>query len=172
MFLYLLLFVILSARLEATNMGQQLLSRKFCHHVTDDHDFKDGFFFYRLIEDDESIALNTKFSSELEPQPGKFHLLVCHLWVPFPLRPRSLQGVRTDLFSLLIPPCTAVLCASHFVFFFSNKNQSSVLVVSSLPAASQLGETLRRAIVKLYGAFLSSDGLVILVHVFCRRMAW
>ena len=116
MFLYLLLFVILSARLEATNMGQQLLSRKFCHHVTDDHDFKDGFFFYRLIEDDESIALNTKFSSELEPQPGKFHLLVCHLWVPFPLRPRSLQGVRTDLFSLLIPPCTAVLYASHFVF--------------------------------------------------------
>ncbi|XP_065175504.1 uncharacterized protein LOC135805404 [Sycon ciliatum] len=58
------------SRKEAGDMGQELIQRKFGHHVTDDHEFKDGYFFYRLVEDDESEALNTKFPSELEPMPA------------------------------------------------------------------------------------------------------
>ncbi|XP_065182359.1 uncharacterized protein LOC135813068 [Sycon ciliatum] len=55
-------------RSEALEIGVKLISRKFGHHVCNDHDFKDGYFFYRLLDDDESNSLNTKHHSECEPQ--------------------------------------------------------------------------------------------------------
>jgi hypothetical protein len=37
---------------EAVKLGQRLIDAKLMHHVTDDHDFKDGYFFYRFYWDD------------------------------------------------------------------------------------------------------------------------
>ena len=37
---------------EAIRLGQELIDLKIIHHVTDDHDFKDGYFFYRFYTDE------------------------------------------------------------------------------------------------------------------------
>ena len=59
-----------AGREEAVTLGGELISRKFGHHVCNDHDFKDGYFFYRLLDDDETNALNMEELSECEPRPG------------------------------------------------------------------------------------------------------
>lgn len=37
---------------EAIRLGQELIDLKIIHHVTDDHNFKDGYFFYRFYIDE------------------------------------------------------------------------------------------------------------------------
>ena len=37
---------------EAVKLGQRLIDEKLLHHVTDEHPFEDGFFFYRFYWDD------------------------------------------------------------------------------------------------------------------------
>ncbi|BAQ64687.1 hypothetical protein GM3709_1452 [Geminocystis sp. NIES-3709] len=37
---------------EAIRLGQELIDLKIIHHVTDDHEFKNGFFFYRFYLDE------------------------------------------------------------------------------------------------------------------------
>ncbi len=37
---------------EAIELGQSLIDQKIIHHVTDDHDFKDGYLFYRFYVDE------------------------------------------------------------------------------------------------------------------------
>ncbi|MDJ0798885.1 MAG: hypothetical protein QNJ51_19045 [Calothrix sp. MO_167.B12] len=37
---------------EAVSIGQRLISEKYIHHVTDDHDFKNEYLFYRFYWDD------------------------------------------------------------------------------------------------------------------------
>lgn len=66
----------LTAREEAVAMGSQLISRKFGHHVCNEHDFEDGYFFYRLLDDDETNALNMMQMSECQPGAGWFLLLL------------------------------------------------------------------------------------------------
>jgi hypothetical protein len=52
-------------------MGKELMKRNFCHHVTDEHDFKDEYLFYRFIEDRRRSALNMSFVTDCEPYNGK-----------------------------------------------------------------------------------------------------
>lgn len=40
------------SKAEAINLGQQLIDAKIIHHVTDEHDFKDGELFYRFYVDE------------------------------------------------------------------------------------------------------------------------
>jgi hypothetical protein len=40
------------SRLEAVSVGQRLVSEKIIHHVVDEHNFEDGYFFYRFYEDE------------------------------------------------------------------------------------------------------------------------
>jgi Domain found in Dishevelled, Egl-10, and Pleckstrin (DEP) len=37
---------------DAVKLGQRLIDEKLMHHVTDDHHFEDGFFFYRFYWDE------------------------------------------------------------------------------------------------------------------------
>ena len=76
-------------------MGQLLIDRHFGHNVKDGETFQDDNSYYRLLEDDNSSALNAGPLSECEPRP-----------------------------------------------------------------AGQLGEDIRKLILKIYSAFLSADGKV------------
>lgn len=40
-------------RADAVRLGQRLVDEKWIHHVTDDHPFKDGYFFYRFYWDEK-----------------------------------------------------------------------------------------------------------------------
>ncbi|WP_088243305.1 mechanosensitive ion channel protein [Calothrix rhizosoleniae] len=40
------------SELEALSLGQRLMNEKYIHHVTDDHDFKNEYLFYRFHWDD------------------------------------------------------------------------------------------------------------------------
>lgn len=37
---------------EAIRLGQELIDLKIIHHVSDEHDFQDGYFFYRFYSDE------------------------------------------------------------------------------------------------------------------------
>lgn len=54
----------------AVDMGQEVINRKFGHNVKNEEVFKDDGTFYRLLEDDESTALNHGEVSNCEPLPG------------------------------------------------------------------------------------------------------
>jgi hypothetical protein len=43
----------LISRAEAIQLGQRLMDAKHIHHVVDDHEFKDGYFFYRFYWDED-----------------------------------------------------------------------------------------------------------------------
>lgn len=57
-------------QLAAVEMGQQLINRHFGHEVKHHEVFKDDDTYYRLIEDDETTALNSGDVSSCEPGPG------------------------------------------------------------------------------------------------------
>ncbi|XP_006819587.1 uncharacterized protein LOC102804375 [Saccoglossus kowalevskii] len=58
-------------RAKGVEMGQNLLEHHFGHHVKDSvNEFRDDNTHYRLMEDDESSALNAGLSSECEPRPA------------------------------------------------------------------------------------------------------
>ncbi len=76
-------------------MGQQLIDRHFGHQVKENQTFQDDKVHYRLIEDDDSTALNAGETSQCQARP-----------------------------------------------------------------AGELGEDIRRLILKIYSAFLSADGKV------------
>ena len=80
-------------RARAVEMGQQLIDRHFGHDVKQNTEFRDEDIYYRLLEDDDSSALNSGSISECTPRP-----------------------------------------------------------------AAQLGEEMRKLILKIYAAFLSPDG--------------
>ena len=40
------------SREEATELGQILVEKKIIHHVTDEHPFRDEYFFYRFYVDE------------------------------------------------------------------------------------------------------------------------
>lgn len=61
-----------SDRERAVEMGQQLIDRHFGYNVKTDEIFRDDQTYYRLMEDDETSALNSGSVSECEPQPGSF----------------------------------------------------------------------------------------------------
>jgi hypothetical protein len=42
----------------AIRVGQILIDKKFIHHVTDDHDFKDEYLFYRFYWDEKEFKMN------------------------------------------------------------------------------------------------------------------
>ena len=42
------------SRKEAVMLGQRLMDVKHIHHVVDDHEFKDGHFFYRFYWDEDN----------------------------------------------------------------------------------------------------------------------
>ncbi len=43
-------------REEALNIGQLLVERGIIHDVTDEHPFRDDFFFYRFYSDEQGIS--------------------------------------------------------------------------------------------------------------------
>ena len=52
-------------------MGNSLLEKHFSHSAKKDTtEFTDDDTLYRLLEDDESNALNADVSSDCEPRPG------------------------------------------------------------------------------------------------------
>ncbi|XP_065843089.1 uncharacterized protein [Oscarella lobularis] len=57
-------------RMDAIQMGRELVKRHFCRHVTEDHDFKDEYLFYRFVEDSKRNALNMEYVTECEPYPA------------------------------------------------------------------------------------------------------
>ncbi|PVD23300.1 hypothetical protein C0Q70_16566 [Pomacea canaliculata] len=57
-------------RERAVEMGQQLIDRHFGYNVKTDEIFRDDQTYYRLMEDDETSALNSGSVSECEPQPA------------------------------------------------------------------------------------------------------
>ena len=52
-------------------MGQQLINKNFGLQVKNEETFKDDDTFYRLLEDDDTMALNRGEVSDCEPLPGK-----------------------------------------------------------------------------------------------------
>jgi hypothetical protein len=48
------------SREDAVKLGQKLVAKKIIHHVTDEHDFKDGPLFYRFYEDDNKSVWTDK----------------------------------------------------------------------------------------------------------------
>ena len=62
----------LSDRAAAVEMGQALIDKHFGHNVVPDEIFQDAADkYYRLLDDDESNALNAGEMSECEPRLGK-----------------------------------------------------------------------------------------------------
>ena len=58
-------------RKQAVAMGNSLLEKHFSHSAKKDTtEFTDDDTLYRLLEDDESNALNADVSSDCEPRPG------------------------------------------------------------------------------------------------------
>ncbi|XP_070554538.1 uncharacterized protein [Ptychodera flava] len=58
-------------RAKAVEMGQALLEQRFGHNIKGNvTEFRDEDTYYRLMEDDESSALNSGLSSECEPRPA------------------------------------------------------------------------------------------------------
>ena len=58
-------------------MGQALVDQHFGHQVrTDDLTFHDDDRLYRLVEDDETAALNGGSSSECQPRPGEVRMIL------------------------------------------------------------------------------------------------
>lgn len=58
------------SREEAVSIGSQLHDRHFLHHVTFEHNFKDDYYFYRLLGDIRAPALNAHLSHTCVPRPG------------------------------------------------------------------------------------------------------
>lgn len=57
---------------KALEMGQSLIDKHFSHSVKKEGEpFRDDDTLYRLLQDDESNALNADVSSECEPRPGR-----------------------------------------------------------------------------------------------------
>ena len=57
-------------RERAIEMGQNLISQHFGRDIKKSEVFKDDETVYRLLEDDDSTALNAGTTSECEPRPG------------------------------------------------------------------------------------------------------
>ena len=55
----------------ALEMGQHLINQHFGHHLSQDAEFRADDTYYRLLEDDESTALNSGATSPCEPKPGR-----------------------------------------------------------------------------------------------------
>lgn len=64
-----MLFV--SDRERAVEMGQALIDRHFGHQVKNAETFQDADVYYRLLEDDDTSALNAG-PSDCDPRPGKY----------------------------------------------------------------------------------------------------
>ncbi len=61
-------------RNKGVEMGQSLLDKHFAHSAKKDTDkFQDDDTLYRLLQDDESNALNADVSSDCEPRPGNYN---------------------------------------------------------------------------------------------------
>ena len=52
-------------------MGQTLIDRHFGHQVQDKEIFQDADVYYRLLDDDDSSALNAGALSDCEPRAGR-----------------------------------------------------------------------------------------------------
>lgn len=52
-------------------MGQKLIDQHFGHNLKSNQTFEDSDTLYRLMDDDESTALNAGEMSTCEPRPGK-----------------------------------------------------------------------------------------------------
>lgn len=61
----------LSERSAAVEMGQKLIDQHFGHNLKSDQTFQDSDTLYRLMDDDESTALNAGEMSQCEPRPGQ-----------------------------------------------------------------------------------------------------
>ena len=55
-------------------MGQALIDRHFGHQVKDKETFQDSDVYYRLLDDDDSSALNAGDLSDCEPRAGMWAL--------------------------------------------------------------------------------------------------
>lgn len=53
-------------------MGQALIDKHFGHNVKSQETFQDTDVYYRLLDDDETEALNSGTMSDCEPRPGTF----------------------------------------------------------------------------------------------------
>ena len=51
-------------------MGQALIDRHFGHQVKNSEVFEDKDVYYKLLDDDESVALNAGGLSDCDPRPG------------------------------------------------------------------------------------------------------
>ena len=63
-------FYVYLGKEQAIEMGQALIDNHFGHQVKEETVFKDDDTYYRLIEDDESTALNAGATSTCRPRPG------------------------------------------------------------------------------------------------------
>lgn len=65
-------FILFSDREKAVEMCRQLVERNFGHSLEKGKqtEFRDDDSIYRLLEDDESTALNSGMSSDCEPRPA------------------------------------------------------------------------------------------------------
>lgn len=67
-----------SDRERAREMGQELINQHFGHNLKSAEEFEDSAdVFYRLLQDDESSALNAGPLSECEPRPGTHLIPIC-----------------------------------------------------------------------------------------------
>ena len=64
-------FFFFSARVDATQVGKDLVRRHFIHHVTYEHDFEDEYLFYRFLGDVKTRALNARLSNNCLPRKGE-----------------------------------------------------------------------------------------------------
>ena len=62
-------------------MGQALIDRHFGHQVKDKETFQDAEVYYRLLDDDDSSALNAGDLPDCEPRAGKGVLSWRIIWV-------------------------------------------------------------------------------------------
>ena len=70
LFMILSSFFISKDRDRAIEMGQALIDRHFGHQVKDQETFTDSDAYFRLLDDDDSSALNSGELSDCQPRPG------------------------------------------------------------------------------------------------------
>ena len=102
----------------AMEMGQALINQHFGHQVANQEDFRDDDTYYRLLEDDDTTALNAGDVSHCEPRPGTSYvcslwcllvLLCCHIGQEFIISFRYNEGVVIRV---------GILCHSWFMPWF------------------------------------------------------
>ena len=89
-------------RNEAVDWGNNIVEKHFAHAAKKDTEkFQDDDTLYRLLEDDESNALNADVSSDCQPRPGNYNDYNNYVtdWLQASCTRKNLTTCQQDVFA-------------------------------------------------------------------------